>query len=261
MLTIFTITLHIITGRRYLYSLLSICVSYLLMLFSNLPILFVWYFFWSPEYILQAAWLSLITAVLGSVFQLAALRYLPVRQFYKSLCKIPASVSYFILLFLAILALLCSLSTELYLCAGIYKIFLIIETLNYKHYSSAQASLPTDAGKHSGHHFRTGLLLYFVRRLLSRVFPKFPHQTRENPRAPITRIWGTRGDTVGDRSTRTFRRCVRRCLGRTAFLLPDHVAEAGKCLIQTAYPVDQSQLYCLTSLQHGTDIVGNLVGA
>ena len=28
----------------------------------------------------------------------------------------------------------------------IYKIFLIIETLNYKHYSSAQASLPTDAG-------------------------------------------------------------------------------------------------------------------
>lgn len=32
--------------------------------------------------------------------------------------------------------------------------------------------LPTDAGKHSGHHFRTGLLLYFVRRLLSRVFPK-----------------------------------------------------------------------------------------
>lgn len=126
MLTIFTITLHIITGRRYLYSLLSICVSYLLMLFSNLPILFVWYFFWSPEYILQAAWLSLITAILGSVFQLAALRYLPVRQFYKSLCKIPASVSYFILLFLAILALLCSLSTELTYVPEFIKIFLIV---------------------------------------------------------------------------------------------------------------------------------------
>ena len=120
--------------------------------------------------------------------------------------------------------------------------------------------LSTDAGKHSGHHFRTGLLLYFVRRLLSGVFPKFSPNKRK-PRAPITRIWGTRGGHDGDRSTRTFRRGVRRCLGRTAFLLPDHVAEAGKRLIQTAYLVDQSKLYCLTSLQHGTDIVGNLVGA
>ena len=56
--------------------------------------------------------------------------------------------------------------------------------------------LPTDAGKHSGHHFRTGLQLYFVRRLLSRVFPKFSPNKRK-PRAPITRIWGTRGDTAG----------------------------------------------------------------
>ena len=84
---------------------------------------------------------------------------------------------------------------------------------------------------------------------------------KRKPRAPITRIWGTRGGHGGECSTRTFRRGVRRCLGRTAFLLPDHVAEAGKRLIQTADPVDQSQLYCLTSLQHGTDIVGNLVGA
>ena len=116
--------------------------------------------------------------------------------------------------------------------------------------------LPTDAGKHPDHHFRTGLLLYFVRRLLSRVFAKFSPNKRK-PRAPM----GHEGGHGGDCSTRTFRRGVRRCLGRTAFLLPDHVAEAGKCLIQTADLVDQSQLYCLTSLQHGTDIVGNLVGA
>lgn len=116
--------------------------------------------------------------------------------------------------------------------------------------------LLTDAGKHSGHHFRTGLLLYFVRRLLSRVFPK-----QEKTPCPYHADMGHEGGHGGDCLTRTFRRGVRRCLGRTAFLLPDHVAEAGKCLIQTAYPVDQSQLYCLTSLQHGTDIVGNLVGA
>lgn len=41
--------------------------------------------------------------------------------------------------------------------AFIYKIFLIIETLNYKHYSSAQASLPTDAGKRPGCHSRQKL--------------------------------------------------------------------------------------------------------
>lgn len=39
----------------------------------------------------------------------------------------------------------------------IYKIFLIIETLNHKHYSSAQASLPTDAGKRPGCHLRKKL--------------------------------------------------------------------------------------------------------
>ena len=120
--------------------------------------------------------------------------------------------------------------------------------------------LPTDAGKRLGQHFRTGLLLYFVRRLLSRVFPKFSPNKRKPP-CPYHADMGHEGGHGGDRSTRTFRRGVRRCLGRTAFLLPDHVAEAGKCLIQTAYLVDQSQLYCLTSLQHGTDIVGNLVGA
>ena len=51
-------------------------------------------------------------------------------------------------------------------------------------------------------------------------------------------VVGRGGGHGGDRSTRTFRRGVRRCLGRTAFLLPDHVAEAGKCLIQTADLVD-----------------------
>lgn len=123
---IVTLALHFTTKSRCLHALLSICVSYFLMLLVNLPFLFVCYLFWDPEYILQSPAISLGTAMLGSLLQFLILRFLPVRQLFKSLCKVPATLSYFFLLFLVILALLCDLSVETATIPEFVKIFLIV---------------------------------------------------------------------------------------------------------------------------------------
>ena len=124
--TILTVTLHFIVKCHYFHALIAICVSYFIMLLVNMPSLFIFYFFWSPEYIIKSAWISLVAAMIGSVFQFLILRFLPVRQFYKSLCKIPVSISYFIILFLVILALLCGLSSDITYVPEFVKTFLIV---------------------------------------------------------------------------------------------------------------------------------------
>ena len=43
LLGIFSLALHIITGCRYFHALLSICISYFIMLLLNMPFLFVCY--------------------------------------------------------------------------------------------------------------------------------------------------------------------------------------------------------------------------
>lgn len=126
LLGIFSLALHIITGCRYFHALLSICISYFIMLLLNMPFLFVCYLLWDPQLILGSAWLSFGIAVISSVFQYLVIRHLPVRRLFKSLCRIPISISYFILLFLAVLALLCSLNTEITYIPHFVKNFLIV---------------------------------------------------------------------------------------------------------------------------------------
>ena len=69
LLGIFSLALHIITGCRYFHALLSICISYFIMLLLNMPFLFVCYLLWDPQLILGSAWLSFGIAVISSVFQ------------------------------------------------------------------------------------------------------------------------------------------------------------------------------------------------
>lgn len=125
-LGIFTVTLHVITGCRYFHALLSICIGYFIMLFLNMPFLFVCYLLWDPQLIFGSAWFSFGIAVISSVFQYLVIRRLPVHQLFKSLCRIPVSISYFILLFLTVLALLCSLNTEITYIPNFVKNFLIV---------------------------------------------------------------------------------------------------------------------------------------
>lgn len=99
LLGIFSLALHIITGCRYFHALLSICISYFIMLLLNMPFLFVCYLLWDPQLILGSAWLSFELPLSVLFSNIGSSGTCLVRRLFKSLCRIPISISYFILLF------------------------------------------------------------------------------------------------------------------------------------------------------------------
>lgn len=105
-LLIYALALHFVTHRPLLSTIICSAFGYFVIVLTDQPG-FIYYLLFIPSAAITEGWPSLVFAIPGAILLFFLLKYAPVRKIFRSLCKIPVSIAYFLLTVFAFVAIFC----------------------------------------------------------------------------------------------------------------------------------------------------------
>ena len=112
-LIIYMFALKAITGSNIITNAVTVCFSYLIIILTDLPCIFISMAVFPPAVLLNEGSVSFYVAIGGSIFTFLFVKFIPLENVYQWLTNIPSMLGYFILLLLTFLSVLCDLDNEL----------------------------------------------------------------------------------------------------------------------------------------------------